>query len=592
VFVVTALAIGLLPLVDYLYDTGFFSESSRMPAATSSEPATADPRRWITLVIILSAVLIAALDTTVLNVAIPTILRDFDTTLPKLQWVITGYSLTFAALLIIGGRLADIHGARTIFMIGAGLFAVGSLVAALSTGVVTLVIGEAVIEGIGASLMLPATLGILTSSFHGRERATAFAAWGAVMGAAVALGPLLGGFLTTNYSWRWAFVVNVIIAPTAVVGALVFMREAPRSGRRERIDVPGALLISSGMLLLVFGISEGATYGWWRPLAAFTIAGVHVWPASRAVSIVPIAFVGAVLLLTWFVRVERAKERAARDPLFEFSHLRRHGFRYGLATLVMLAMGQTAFLLVISVLLQDGRHLTALDTGLWLVPSGVFIVIGAQGGAHLTRVIGTTGVVRAGLLLEAAGLGVSGLVINPGVTFLGMQPGFALLGLGIGFAGSQLTNVILSDIEPEKSGAASGANSTVRMIGNSLGVSIMSALLSVLTIRHAADGVRHATGLSDAVRAHALTAIHHTGIGFRAAPGTPSREVAVLSHTVADAVANAARTPLFVATAFVTIGLLLSLLIPPVGPPTRAATAELVEEEQEAELMAEAVALH
>ncbi len=159
------------------------------PASTEPAlPAPADPRRWITLVIILTAVLMAALDSTVLNVAIPTILRDFETTLPRLQWVITGYSLTFAALLIIGGRLADIHGARRVFMIGAAIFGVGSLVAALSTGVVMLVVGEAIVEGIGASLMLPATLGILTSSFQGQERATAFAAWGAVLGVAVALG--------------------------------------------------------------------------------------------------------------------------------------------------------------------------------------------------------------------------------------------------------------------------------------------------------------------------------------------------------------------------------------------------------------------
>src|SRR4051794_2579406 len=567
-------------------------ETTTMDDPTPTDLRAPDPRRWITLVIVLMAVLIAALDTTVLNVAIPTILRDFDTTLPKLQWVITGYSLTFAALLIIGGRLADIHGARKIFMIGAGLFAVGSLVAALSTGVVSLVIGEAVIEGMGASLMLPATLGILTSSFQGRERATAFAAWGAVMGAAVALGPLLGGFLTTNYSWRWAFVINVIIAPSAIVGAIFFMREPPRSGKRERIDVPGALLISSGMLLLVFGISEGSTYGWWSPLSAFTVAGVHVWPVDRPVSIVPVAFLLSVALLTAFVRVELAKERAHRDPLFEFSNLRRLGFRYGLATLVVLAMGQTAFLLVISVLLQDGRHLSALDTGLWLVPSGVFIVIGAQVGARLTRVIGTTGVVRAGLALEAGGLGVTALVIGPTVSFLGLQPGFALFGLGIGFAGSQLTNVILSDVEPEKSGAASGANSTVRMIGNSLGVAIMSALLSVFTVRHAVDGVRAAPGLSGPVRAHAVTSIHRGGISFRPPAGTSPHELAVLAQSVGDAIATAARTPLFVATGFVAIGLLVSFLIPPVGPPAGAGADELVEEEREAELMAEAVALH
>src|SRR3954447_12564331 len=519
-----------------------------MIEATPAEPTTLDPRRWITLVIILSAVLIAALDTTVLNVAIPTILRDFHTTLPKLQWVITGYSLTFAALLIIGGRLADIHGPRKIFMIGAALFAVGSLIAALSTGVVSLVIGEAVIEGMGASLMLPATLGILTSSFQGRERATAFAAWGAVMGAAVALGPLLGGFLTTNYSWRWAFVINVIIAPTAIVGAVLFMREPPRSGRRERIDVPGALLISSGMLLLVFGISEGSTYGWWRPMTPFTVAGAELWPTDRPVSVVPVAFLLSALLLTAFVRVELTKERVGRDPLFEFSNLRRRGFRYGLATLVVLAMGQTSFLLVISVLLQDGRHLSALDTGLWLVPSGVFIVIGAQVGARLTRRIGTTGVVRLGLFLEAAGLAVTAIVIGPNLSFLAVQPGFALFGIGIGFGGSQLTNVILSDVEPEKSGAASGANSTVRMIGSSLGVAIMSALLSVFTVRHAVDGVRNASELSPALRARAIALIHRGGVSFRPPRGTSPHQLALLQQTLADAISTAARTPLIAAT--------------------------------------------
>src|SRR5664279_1635422 len=194
-----------------------------------------DPRRWITLGIMLIAVLIAGLDSTVLNVAIPTILREFHTTLPSLQWVITGYSLTFAALLIISGRLGDIFGARRMFIIGAALFGVGSLVASVSTGVVSLVIGEAIIEGTGASLMLPATMSILSNTFVGRERATAFSAWGAALGAAVAFGPLIGGFLTTNYSWRWAFRINVIAAPIAIIGALVFMRRTPLSGRRERI---------------------------------------------------------------------------------------------------------------------------------------------------------------------------------------------------------------------------------------------------------------------------------------------------------------------------------------------------------------------
>ncbi len=208
-----------------------------------------DPRRWFTLAVVVGAVLIVALDTTVLNVAIPTILRDLDTTLPSLQWVIAGYSLTFASLLIIGGRLADLYGARRIFIIGAALFGAGSLLASVAQSVPQLIVGEAIIEGIGASLMMPATLGILSTTFHGRERATAFAAWGATAGAAVAFGPLLGGFLTTDYSWRWAFRINVVVVPLAILGAMVFMRPSaravapgahrrPRRAPRRRGDVP------------------------------------------------------------------------------------------------------------------------------------------------------------------------------------------------------------------------------------------------------------------------------------------------------------------------------------------------------------------
>ncbi|HEX4491020.1 MAG TPA: MFS transporter [Acidimicrobiia bacterium] len=454
-----------------------------MPAGT--ETVAPDPRRWITLAIMLMAALIAALDSTVLNVAIPTILHDFHTTLPSLQWVITGYSLTFAALLIISGRLGDIFGARRMFIIGAALFALGSLIASLSTGVPSLVLGEAIIEGIGASLMLPATLSVMSGTFSGHERATAFSAWGAVLGAAVAFGPMLGGFLTTNYSWRWAFRINVIVAPIAILGALLFVRPSPRAEHRERIDVPGALLIASGMFMLVFGISEGETYGWFAAKKSLVVLGASVWRTSMPVSIVPVAFVLAAGLLFTFHRVERAKERTHRSPLFAFSNLERPAFRFGTTTLLLMAMGQVAFLLVMSVVLQDGRGLSAIETGLWLVPSGVAIVAGSQLGNWMTRRIGTTNVVRAGLCLVATGLAACAVALTPSLAFAALLPGFVLLGVGIGFAGSQLNNVILSDVPADRAGAASGANTTVRMIGASLGIAIISAMLTTQS-HHAA----------------------------------------------------------------------------------------------------------
>ncbi len=502
-----------------------------------------DPRRWITLTIVLTSVLIAALDSTVLNVAIPTILREFDTTLPALQWVVTGYSLTFAALLIIGGRLGDIFGARRVFIVGAALFGVGSLLASLSNGVVVLVIGEAIIEGAGASLMLPATMGIMSSTFVGRERATAFAAWGAVMGAAVAFGPLLGGFLTTNYSWRWAFRINVIVVPFAVLGALVFMPQSTVSGRRERLDGPGALLISSGMFLLVFGISEGGSYGWFRPLQALEIGGVGIWPKGLPISAVPVSFVLSALVLATFYVVQRRKERADADPLFEFSNFQRPAFGFGITTLMLLAMGQVSFLLIMSVVLQDGRHLSAVDTGLWLVPSGVAIVIGSQLGSWLTRRIGTTNVVRAGLIIEACGLALIGVSLgaaSSSFSILTLLPGFAVFGIGIGFAGSQLNNVILADVPVDRAGATSGANTTVRMLGSALGVAVVSSLLS----RAALDvGVIHG-----------------------------------------------ARTPLIFSTVVVSLGALLSFRIPQVGPlGSRQTNADVRLAIDESELMAEAV---
>ncbi len=205
-----------------------------------------DPKRWVTLTIVIIAAMISSLDNTVLNVAIPSILRDFHTDLPSVQWVVSGYALTFATLLIIGGRLGDVYGHRRCFMVGASLFGLGSLIASFATSVPMLLAGEAVIEGIGAALMLPATTAILSTTFQGRERATAFAAWGAAVGSAAAFGPAVGGFLTTYYSWRWALRINVVVAPAAVIGALLFVHRDGRPERRPRLDVPGALLIGGG----------------------------------------------------------------------------------------------------------------------------------------------------------------------------------------------------------------------------------------------------------------------------------------------------------------------------------------------------------
>ncbi len=525
-----------------------------------------DARRWFAAAVVIVSVAIPVLDNTILNVAIPTILREFHTDLPSLQWVITGYSLTFATLLIIGGRLGDMYGHRRMFVVGAAIFGVGSFLASVSQSVPTLVLGEAIIEGIGASMLIPATLSILSTTFEGPERAIAFAAWGTVAGAAVAFGPLVGGFLTTEYSWRWALRINVIAAPLFIIGALTLMRRDVRPARRPGIDGPGAGMVATGSFALVFGLSEAATYGMFRPLQDFSIGGRSVWPATRAVSIAPIAIAMAVLIFAAFYRFERAKERRNGHPLFEFSQLEHPGFRYGLQTTMVLAMGQFGFLLVIPVLLQDGQHFSALRTGAYMVPMGALIAVGAPLGARITRIIGTTRVVRVGLVLEAVGLAIAALMISTHTTLLALLPGSALFGIGVGFASSQLTSVILSEVDRDKAGVASGINTTVRQVGVALGIAVIGSLLNAQAIRHAVRAVGASTRIPAVLKASTIAGIRAKGVNYVPARGATRGQMAELTHALQTSVVNGARPALLFAAVVVALGACLSLLIPVYGP--------------------------
>jgi len=542
------------------------SETTSGPRPPDAGPA--DPRRWLVLAAVAMAALIVTIDNGVLTVAIPTVMRDFDATLPSVQWVITGYSLVFATFLIIGGRLGDVYGHRRTFAIGAALFAFGSLLATVSWSVPSLFVGEALIEGLGASLMLPATLAVISTTFHGHERATAFGLWATVVGVGAALGPVLGGFFTSELTWRWAFAINVVIAPVSAIGVLLFLRSTGGPERRPRLDFAGAALIASGMFLLVLGISEGGRYGWWRPLEAVSVNGRELWPTSAPVSPVPLAFVLAVGFLTMFVVVERRKERAGRDPLFEFGQLRHRGFRYGLLTNLILAMGQLVMMLVLVVFLQDANHLSAEQTGFWLLPLGVGIAVGARIGTATAHRIGPTGTVRIGLALQLVAFVQMAAVITPGVTFAVLCIGMSAFGIGVGMASSQLTNVVLSDVDEDKSGVASGSNTTVRQVGGALGIAIVGTILTVQTIHHTSANIR-SSRLPASVQAEAIVQVHAAGTGYQPPPGTPPRQAAVLEDSLDQGVADAARVALVFVTGALGIGLALSFLIPRIEPPPR-----------------------
>jgi EmrB/QacA subfamily drug resistance transporter len=540
--------------------------------AWSAPPTTPDPKRWIALVVLSSSLFIIVLDSTILNVAVPTIIREFHTSVSALQWVISGYSLVFASLLISFGRLGDIFGRRKLFFVGATLFAVGSLIASLSQNVVQLFIGESLLEGIGAAMMLPATLSIISATFRGRERGPAFAVWGAVAGGAGALGPWIGGILTTYASWRWAFRINVIIAPVAIIAAIFYVRES-RDERAHGIDIPGVVAVTIGLLGLVFGIIEAGRYGWVKPIGDQTIGGWR-WPV-HAFSIVPVALTIGVLGLVTFVLVELARARAGQAVVFDFSDLRHRGFRYGLINTIVLAMGEFGAFFVLPIFLQAGLHLSAVQSGSWVLPAGIMAFLGGWVGGQLSRRFGPKYVITAGLAAEATGIFLYVVAFSTTTTFWQLLPGLLLHGIGIGFATSQLTNVVLSDIPPQKSGSASGAAGMVRQVGTALGI----ALIGAIFVSQAASNVRHdlaaVSGLPAEVREQIVHGVTSGIGGAEAIQAPPGVDVSEVGAIVSSSVADAARPAVAFAGIVVTVGALLSLLVPNIPPDEHTMPSEL-----------------
>ncbi|MCU1346539.1 MAG: putative transport protein [Acidimicrobiia bacterium] len=547
-----------------------FADLQRNAAVSESG---ADATRWVTLAILVMAAFIVVIDNTILNLALPTILRDFHTTLPHLEWVVTGYALTFATLLIIGGRLGDLYGHRRVFIVGASLFALGSLIASASTSVNELILGEAVVEGIGAALMMPATLSLLSALFRGKERATAFGIWGATLGAGSAFGPVIGGFLTTNYSWRWAFRINVIIAPLTAIGAFILIPVGLQVKRRVSIDVPGALLVMSSTFLMMFGITQGTVYGWFRPLRPFTIAGHGAWPTDWSVSVTPLVFFLAIVSLTSFVMLERWKERTGRSPLVEIVHFRLKTYRYGIMTGLLLSMGQIGVLFSMPLLLQNGKHLSAQQSGFWLLPSGISVILGSQLGSRLAQRFGPPLVVRTGFIFEAIGIAWLALSTSTHVSFLGYVPGFIIYGGGLGAASAQLTSVVLSEIPDHSAGVASGASTTGRQIGNGLGVAVMGALVTVQTVRATVRSVG-AIDLPTDLKARALTAVHQMGPNFAPPSGVDRQQENALQAAFQNGLAHGVKIALIFATCLVTFAAAMSFKIPRSIPGFRTGPAE------------------
>lgn len=508
--------------------------------------------RWVGLVFISIAVSLIIVDSTIVNVAIPAIVDDLGITSTEVQWVQEAYTLVFAALLLVFGSLADRFGRRRVMLIGVVVFAASSVLAALAPDGAMLILAR-LAQGVGGAMILPTTLSIINATFRGRERGIAFAVWGSTIGGMAAVGPLLGGWLTTEFSWRWAFGINIPLGIIIVVGVLLTVAES-RSDRTSRIDVVGALLSVITMGSLVFALIEGRTYGWWlvdqRPRI-----GDWTWPLD--VSPIPFAAALAVVSLIAFIAWGVHRERRGKSTLLALKLFSIPSFRNGNIAATVVSLGEFGIILALPLWLQFVLGFDALQTGLLLLAlaGGSFVASGAAGAA--SGKVAPVWVVRAGLIAEIVGVAGVGVVIGPDASWVPLIPFLFVYGLGVGLATAQLTGVVLADVPVADSGAASGTQSTSRQLGAALGVAVLGTVLFTSTAGILASSLDD-RGLSADQRDQVVSSVvDSAGAAISGLEANP--ETAAIADDAKAAFSDGTRFAAWTAAGFLTLGLLSTI---------------------------------
>lgn len=445
--------------------------------------------RWIGLVFISMAISLVIIDGTIVNTIFPAIINDLMLTSSQVQWVQESYVLVFASLLLIWGSLADRIGRRKLLVIGLIIFTVASVWAGLSADATSMILAR-IVQGIGGAMVLPTTLSLVNANFQGKERGIAFAIWGSTIGGMVAIGPVLGGWLATDFSWRWAFNVNAPLGLIVVIGLLIWVNESKQEQRAGKLDLVGAAISFVMFMTIVFGLIEGRVYGWWNASDknVFSI-GDFTWPTD-GISIIPVSLAIGIVFVLIFVAWERAREKAGKNVLLDLGLFHIASFRNGSIAAGIISMGEFGLLFAIPLWLQNVEGLNAISSGLvilWLA-GGAFLASGIAGGLG-SKVTGVQ-LVRAGVVLEL--IGVLGIAVfaNTGQGWGPIAPFLLLYGIGVGFATAQLTGVIMAGVPLEKIGQASGSQSTVRQIGSALGIAVLGTILFTSTQASAEERIR------------------------------------------------------------------------------------------------------
>jgi EmrB/QacA subfamily drug resistance transporter len=455
----------------------------------SQETARRGGAGWA-LVITSVAGFMAALDNLVVTTALPSIRKDLGGALDDLEWTVSAYTLTFAVLLMFGAALGDRFGRRRLFLAGLAVFTGASAAAAMAPGIDSLIAARAV-QGVGAAVMMPLTLTLLTAAVPEAKRGMAYGIWGAVNGLAVASGPLIGGSLTEHVSWHWIFWLNVPLGLALL--PLARLRLAESHGTGAPLDIPGTLLASGGLFGIVYGLVRGPADGWSSPLV---LTGL---------------FAGAALLVGFVIHGSRAK-----NPMLPMRLFRSRAFSGINAASLLMFLGMFGSIFLLSQYMQGVLGYSPTEAGLRMLPwTGMPMLVAPIAGILSDR-IGGRPVVAAGLFLQAAGLGYLASVVTAHASYGAQLPGLIVSGIGMALYFAPAANLVMSAVRPQEQGIASGANNALREVGGALGVAVMSSIFS------AQGGYESAQSFVDGLKPALVTGaavVALAGIAALAIPG-------------------------------------------------------------------------
>nr|WP_281381508.1 MFS transporter [Conexibacter arvalis] len=449
--------------------------------------------------VLAAAQFVMVLDSSVMNVSISQIVADLDTTIQGVQLAITAYTLVMAAFMLAGAKLGDLLGRDRAFAIGLAVYGLGSLTTALSPNLTVLLIGWSLVEGLGAALVIPAIVALVAALYDGRARAVAFGVIGGTAGAAIAAGPLIGGWVTTELSWRYVFAGETVVVVGILLARRILRAGASAARAGGGVDVVGVALSALGLGLAVFGVLKSSEWGWVLPRGALTIGGREITPLGF--SAVPFLVLAGLGTLALFATWEERREQQGRSTLLDRALLRIPALRAGLSTLVAQQLILLGTFFVLPVYLQVVLGLDAFETGKRLFPMSVTMFAAALLGPRLAAGLAPKRVAQAGLVALAAASILLLATIEVELDTTPFALALALFGVGAGLLVSQLGNVVMSSVPPERINEAGGLQGTAQNLGASLGTALIGSVLIAALTAGFANAVERNQEIPAAVRA-------------------------------------------------------------------------------------------